>query len=215
MTTQTALPPWGGRLLRAMAGAAFGMAAVVPLLRFGGPTLVAGGTGAIALSGVALIYLLMAAFVGLGTLMPRPGSKLLNVDGPEDLADQRIVLLGSSASSLAIGAALMLLAFSGPVGVVPDTMALSGLAFATVLCVMIGILQRRHQDELMRQLSNEAGSIAFTICVPLLGGWAGLAYLGRAAPLEPLWVIAAFATVLLIASFIAAGRRGLLEQDRT
>jgi hypothetical protein len=213
MTHNPSATNWGIHVLRAVMGAVFGLAVMIPLLRYAGPFLVHGGTGAIALSGVGVIYLMMGLMVGLGTLMPGPGSKLLNVAGPDDLTDQRRVLLGSAASSLFIGAGLLALSLAGPAGLVPDGLALGTLALAFVLCVVIGLRQWSEYDELMRQMTTECGSIAFMIALPGLGGWAALAHLGRAAPFTPLWVLAALMFVLLISSFIAAGRRGLLVQD--
>lgn len=213
MTRTSSVANWGPHILRAVAGAGFGMVIMIPFLRFAGPVLFKSGPGAIALSGVAIIYLMMGAIVALGTVMPRPGAKLLNVAGPEDLVDQRGVLVGSAVASLVIGAALLALSLSGPAGVVPGGLALAGLAFASVLCVLIGLLQWREYDELMRQLTRDSGSIAFMIALPALAGWAALAHLGYVPGFEPLWVVALLTFDLLIASFIAAGRRGLLIQD--
>ncbi|MEQ1540741.1 MAG: hypothetical protein ABL926_00665 [Novosphingobium sp.] len=213
MTRNPSATNWGIHILRGVLGAVFGLAVMVPFLRFAGPFLAQSGTGAIALSGVGVIYLLMGLMVGLGTLMPGPGSKLLNVAGPDDLTDQRRVLLGSAAASLFVGAALLALSLAGPAGLVPDGLALGALALAFLLCVVIGVLQWREYDELMRQMSTDCGSIAFMMALPGLGAWAALAHLGRVPPFAPLWVLAAMALALLIASFIAAGRRGLLIQD--
>lgn len=213
MTRNPSATNWGTHILRGVLGAVFGLAVIVPFLRYAGPFLALGGTGAIALSGVGVIYLMMGVTVGLGTLMPGPGSKLLNVAGPDDLTDQRRVLLGSAAGSLLAGAALVALSLAGPAGLVPDGLALGALALAFVLCGVIGVLQWREYDELMRQMSTECGSIAFMIALPGLGGWAALAHLGHVPPFAPLWVLAALTFLLLISSFIAAGRRGLLIQD--
>lgn len=213
MTHNPPAPNWGLHILRAVLGAVFGLAVTAPFLAYAGPALALGGSGAIALSGVAIIYAMMGLTVGLGTLMPRGGAKVLNVGGPDDLVDQRAVLLGSAAGSLVIGGALMLLALAGPAGVIPAGLALSALAFSMVLTALIGVLQWRQYDELMRALSSEGGAIAFMLSLAVLGGWAALAHLGRAVPLEPLWVLALTALFLLVGSFIAAGRRGLLIKD--
>jgi hypothetical protein len=164
------------------------------------------------LSGVGMVYLLMAVFVGLGTLVPRAGAKLLNVADSDDLIDQRAMLLGSSASSGALGAALMLMAASGPGGSVSDGLALASLAFALVLGTVLTILQWRHYDELMRQVSWESSAFGLGLLFPALVAWAALAHLGWTAALDPLGVIALSASTLLIGTFIAAGRRGMLTQ---
>lgn len=164
------------------------------------------------LSGVGMLYLLMGVFVGLGTLVPRAGAKLLNVAGSEDLIDQRAMLLGSSVSCGAIGAALMLLAASGAGGFISDGLVLASLAFALVLSIVLTILQWRHYDELMRQVSWESSAFALALLFPALVAWAALAHLGWTAALDPLGVIALAAGTLLLGTFIATGRRGMLIQ---
>lgn len=213
MTRNPTSTNWGIHILRGVLGAVFGLAVTVPFLRYAGPFLAQAGTGAIALSGVGVIYLMMGLMVGLGTLMPGPGSKLLNVAGPDDLTDERRVLLGSAAGSLILGAGLLALSLAGPAGLVPDGVALGALALGFVACAVIGVQQWREYDELLRQMTTECGSIAFMIALPGLGGWAALAHLGWVPPFAPLWVLAALMFLLLISSFIAAGRRGLLIQD--
>ncbi|MFM5894532.1 MAG: hypothetical protein ACKOQM_08890 [Novosphingobium sp.] len=212
MTAQTSSQSLGTRLLRGLIGAALGALTMGPFLAFGGPLLIKAGTGAIALSGVAVIYLLIGAFVGLGTLLPGAGQHVLNVAVRDDLVDQRANLLGGSAAMIVIGASLLLLCFSGPVGVVPAEWAVCGLVVTAVAIVWLTLAQQRREDELARQLSLETGAIALTIGLPFVAGWAALAFLKLAPAIEPLWLIAIDGFVLLIASFIAAGRRGLLSQ---
>lgn len=210
MTTHTS-NSFGKQLAQATLGALAGAVAIVPLLAFGGPALTAGGTGAIALAGVGVIYVLLGAGVGLGTLVPKPGAKLLNVAGPEDLADQRSSLLGGAASCLAIGLSLVVLAFAGPVGVVPAPLALMALAVMALIVGIVAMAERRREDEMARLVSHEAAAVCMTLGLPVLLGWAALDYLDRAAPIDPLWLIAGLAALLLLGSFIAAGRRGLLK----
>jgi hypothetical protein len=68
-------------------------------------------------------------------------------------------------------------------------------------------------DELSQTLSREAGNAAYYLIVLLGGGWAILAHLGFApAPASLDW-LTMFTVIVLAASMIAAGRRGLLRQD--
>jgi hypothetical protein len=215
MTMNARTRPLGGQLLRAIFGAVVGAATVGLFFRFAGPSLIFAGSGAIALSGAALIYLLMGCFVGLGTLAPQTGAKVLNVAGAEDLVDQRAELLAGSAVFLVLGCAFLMLVAAGPAGFVPDWAALSGLAAALLVSIWIGINQRRSQDEMHRLIAAESAEIALTMIVLSGIGWAALGHLGYAASFDPLWVIAALAVIGLLANFIAAGRRGLLTQDQS
>lgn len=198
--------------MRAAVGGIVGYFGISLLMRHAGPALILGGSGAIALAGVAFVYLLMAVFVGAGILVPRQGAKLLNVAGPDDLVDQRAILAGSALSSGALGAGLLALALAGPAGVVPNGIALAALGVCTIITLAVGIKQWPSHDELMRQVAMECGAVAYGLAMPLLGGWSALAYLGMAPAVQPLWIVTALASLLLVASFIAAGRRGLLNQ---
>ncbi len=204
---------WAKPIVSALLGGIVGYLSIEAYVWFGGGAELAEvNPMRLVLSAVGMVYLLMAVFVGLGTLVPRAGAKLLNVADSDDLIDQRAMLLGSSASSGALGAALMLMAASGTGGSVPDGLALASLAFALVLGTVLTILQWRHYDELMRQVSWESSAFGLGLLFPALVAWAALAHLGWTAALDPLGVIALSASTLLIGTFFAAGRRGMLTQ---
>jgi hypothetical protein len=168
------------------------------------------GLGAFALAAVGMLYAAMGLLVWLGLVFPQLGVKVLNVADQDDLADQRAILTGSAGSCTVLGAALMLLAFSGPQGLVPGVLAVSALAFALVLLTAVTVLQWRLYDELMRGVSLEASAILAGLLVPGLSLWAGLIHIGKAAAFDPLGLIALLMGALLLATFVAAGRRGLL-----
>lgn len=204
---------WTKPVLSGLVGAIAGYLAITGYMELGGGAELAKvNPMRLVLSCVGMVYLAMGLFAGLGTLVPRVGAKLLNVAGSEDLLDQRALLLGSSVSSGVIGAALMLLAASGPGGSVPDEMALGSLAFALLFSIAITVLQWRHYDELMRQVSWEGSAFGLALLSPVLVAWAALAHLGWTAALDPLGVIALLTSALLIGTLIAAGRRGMLTQ---
>lgn len=204
---------WTKPALSGLIGAIAGYLAITGYMELGGGAELAQvNPMRLVLSCVGMVYLAMGLFAGLGTLVPRVGAKLLNVAGSEDLLDQRALLLGGSVSSGVIGAALMLLAASGPGGSVPDEMALGSLAFALLFSIAITVLQWRHYDELMRQVSWEGSAFGLALLSPALVAWAALAHLGWSAALDPLGVIALLTSALLIGTLIAAGRRGMLTQ---
>jgi hypothetical protein len=62
----------------------------------------------------------------------------------------------------------------------------------------------------MRAISLEGGAVSFGLVVLVAGGWAMLAHLGYAARPAPLDLLSLFYVLLLLASFIAVGRRGML-----
>jgi hypothetical protein len=166
--------------------------------------------GAAALIAIGLIYTIMGLFVGLGVVLPGLGARLLNVVDREDLADQRAILAGSAVSCIALGLALMLLALAGPQSEVSNVLAIGALAFAMILTTAITMLQWQRYDELMRGISLEASTFMAGIAFPVIVLWAAFAQTGLAGPIDPLGLVALLAGSMLIASFIAAGRRGLL-----
>jgi hypothetical protein len=112
-----------------------------------------------------------------------------------------------------LGLALFLLALAGPDGPVSATLALGALGGALLLMAGIYLTQWHLFDELWRQLSWECAGMAFSIALPLITFWGALAHLGLATNFTPLGVIAALMASLLIGSFAAIGRRGMLTQD--
>jgi hypothetical protein len=63
---------------------------------------------------------------------------------------------------------------------------------------------------LMRSVSNEAGNLAFHLVLIVGGGWAMLSHLGFARAPAPLDWLTMFFGLVLLASFIATARRGML-----
>jgi hypothetical protein len=102
------------------------------------------------------------------------------------------------------------LALAGPGGIVPRTTALAAALALFAAAVLLTLAQWRLMDELMKNLSNETGNLAFYLLLLVGGGWAMLAHLGYAAPPAPLDWLTMFFGLVLLASFIAIGRRGML-----
>lgn len=210
MTREPVRPNFRKLVLQLLSGAVVGAVAGFAIANFVPQLDRFVGAGAVALAAVGLVYVAMGLFVGLGLVFPGLGAKLLNVEDQDDLTDQRTILTGSAVGSTFLGAALMLVAVSGPQGLVPGVVAVSALGLAIVLLCAITILQWRHYDELMRGVSMEASAFMVGILFPAVSLWAVLAHIGHAAPIDPLGLIALLAGSMLLATFIAAGRRGLL-----
>ncbi|RPF72036.1 hypothetical protein [Aurantiacibacter spongiae] len=159
---------------------------------------------------VAMIYLVTALAVGIGLASPGFGARFLNVEDAEELREQRRMLGYSSAGMVALGVALILAALAAPVGPVPETVALVAVVLLVAFAWWAGARQRRHTDELMNSVSREATSIGFYLLFLIGGGWALLAHVGYAPAPAPLDWLTMFAGLLLLAAFIAGGKRGLL-----
>lgn len=156
-------------------------------------------------------YILMALFVGLGTLSPSAGARFLNVEDAEELQEQRRVLLFSSGAMLAWGAALIALALAsegGPISRTPAALvAVTGLAIGIVLAWR----SYRLADELMMAVNRETASLSYYLAFAILGGWGVLAHLGYIEGPQPLDLVTAFYVLVLLATFFIAGRRGMLR----
>lgn len=169
-----------------------------------------GGAGASALATIGMLYCVMGLFVGLGLVFPAMGTKLLNVEDRDDLADQRAILTGSAVCCIALGIAFLMLALSGPQGQISGVLAAGALAFALILSLVISVVQWKLYDEMTRGISMEVSAFMAAIQVPAISLWALLTHLGWAGPIDPLGLIALLAGAMLPASLLAAGRRGLL-----
>ncbi len=160
---------------------------------------------------VGVLYAVIGLGVALGTASPQMGARFLNVEDADELREQKKVLTLSGAAMVLWGAALMALAFAAPDGPLSQaaalTLALGGLVIGTV----ISIPAYRMSDELMLAVNLEAGAISYAIVLVIAGGWAIFAHLGFAAALAPLDLLTLFYVVVLVASFIAVGRRGMLK----
>lgn len=159
---------------------------------------------------VGLIFFLTAIAVAVGLLNPRIGAQYLNVENAEELRDQRRMLAFSAVSMVAWGLMLFVLAVSGAGGIVSPTTALATVVVLLAAAIALGLAQWRLMDELLRSVSSEGGNLAFYLTMLFGGGWAVLAHLGFAQGPAPLDWMTLFSGMALVATFVAAGRRGLL-----
>lgn len=160
---------------------------------------------------IGALYLMMALFVGGGTLMPSAGAKLLNVEDADELKEQRSMLLLSSYAMGLWGVALIVLALSGPSQLIPSAPALAAAAIFYALGLYFVARSYGLSDELMMAVNREAAVWSYGLVFALLGGWSALAHGGYLSAPQPLDVLSAFYGMVLIATFIAAGRRGMLK----
>lgn len=161
-------------------------------------------------SGIGLLYLLMGLIVGFGLIAPKLGSNILNVEDADEIRDQRRILTGSAICMVALGAALMALPLAAPASLISSLAGFGGLLAALLIFAVISIRDWKYYDEMMMQLSRDAGNIAFCGIGGTLLIWASAASLGLIAAPTPLALVAIISGGSLLAIFIASGRRGLL-----
>lgn len=162
-------------------------------------------------SGIGLIYLLMGVIVGFGLIAPRLGSSILNVEDADEINEQRRILTGSTICMVVLGAALMALPLSGPGGSIASLTGLGGLLAALAILIVVSIRDWKYYDEMLRELSRDAGNLAFCGVGGVLLIWAAAAWLGLATAPTPLGLVALVMGGFLLAIFVATGRKGLLK----
>jgi len=159
---------------------------------------------------VAVIYAVNGLAVSLGTASPSIGARFLNVEDAEELREQKKVLMLSGVSMVLWGIGLFALSLGAPGGPLAQTVALALGTGGLLIGTLLSIPAYRASDELMRAISLEAGALSFGLVMLIGGGWAMLAHLGYTAAPAPIDWLSLFYALILIASFIAVGRRGML-----
>jgi hypothetical protein len=216
MTSEN-ISPQAGRVMRklvipALIGGVAGGFASFGMMRFIDSDAVGGlGLSATIAALVAVLYCVIAAGILLGTAKPGIGAKFLNVEDADELREQQRVLVWSGASMLLWGVGLLALALAAPDGPVPQMAALVIFAAGMVIGTALSVRAFRASDELMLAINLEAGTITYGLMFLIIGLWAMLAHLGFAAAPAPLDLLSAFYGLGLLGSFIAVGRRGMLN----
>ncbi|KPF61949.1 hypothetical protein [Porphyrobacter sp. AAP60] len=160
---------------------------------------------------VAVIYILMSALVLAGSISPAVGAKILNVEDADEVREMQSQFVTSGAAMLVWGLALLGLALAAPVGPLAPPVALTIGAGGLIIGLVFAVKGYRDADELMLATQLEAGAITYGLVLVVVGGWAIGAHLGYAPAPAPLDLLTAFYVLVLAASFIAAGRRGMLR----
>ncbi|MFL0672477.1 MAG: hypothetical protein ACJLS3_13950 [Erythrobacter sp.] len=176
--------------------------------------LVTGGLEAVPISAgialfVAVVYLLFGVFVLAGLVNPRLGAKVLNVEDADEIAEQKSELVNSGLGMVLWGGALAALALADPVGPLSALAALLLAAVGLLGGLWFGWRAYRGSDELMLAVNLEAGALTYALVLAVLGGWGMLAHLGYAAGPQPLDLLTVCYVLVLVATYIAIGRRGM------
>ncbi|MEE4316855.1 MAG: hypothetical protein V2I74_07725 [Erythrobacter sp.] len=214
MTEQETPPstPWLRKLvIPGLIGGVAGFTASFALMRFIDSETVGGlDTSATVAALVGALYLLAAFSILVGTANPGLGARFLNVEDADELREQKRVLLYSGGAMLLWGIALLALALAAPDGPLPQGVALvlggGGLVLGTALSVLV----YRGSDELMLAVNLEASALTYGLVLLVVGFWAMLAHLGYVTGPQPLDLLTTFYVLVLVASFVVIGRRGML-----
>ena len=208
-----ATPRWVRKLLiPALIGGVAGFAASAGMMRFIDSAAVGGlGLSATIAALVAVLYGVIGLGIVLGTARPGVGAQFLNVEDADELREQKMILVLSGVSMLLWGVALLALALAAPDGPLPQPAALAVGGGGLVIGIALSVKVFRISDELMAAVNLEAGALSYGITSLVIGLWAMLAHLGYAAAPAPLDLLTLFYVLVLVASFIAVGRRGMLK----
>lgn len=160
---------------------------------------------------VAVIYIFMAAAVLAGSASPSIGSKILNVEDADEVREMQSQFLTSGIAMLLWGFALLGLALAEPAGPLAAPAALTIGAAGLLIGTWFAIKSYRDSDELMLAMNLEAASLTYGLLLVTLGGWAMLAHVGYVDAPLPLDILTACYALVMVASFIAIGRRGLIR----
>lgn len=162
--------------------------------------------------GTALLYLLMGAMVGIGTLSPRVGAAILNVEDAEEIREQGTSFASSAIGCILMAAVLIVVAMGSP-QVALISPGLAGIV-ALVLSAVAAIASWRSRnaaDELMRDLMRDAGATSFYILFVGLGIWAAAAHLGFVSAPQAIDIFGLLFATPLVAAFWAVGRKGMMR----
>ncbi len=159
---------------------------------------------------VGAFYILMGLGVGFGAARPSIGSKILNVEDAEELEEQKSVLLNSCVGMTLWGVALIVVALGGEGGVIVPVASVAIAIVAVVIGSYFAWLSYRASDELMAAVNSESSALAYFFSFAVIGGWAMASHVGLIRPQEPIETLTVFYVLVLIATFWAAGRRGML-----
>lgn len=161
--------------------------------------------------GVGLIYLLIGVIVGFGLLAPKLGVWILNLEDADEIRDESRILTGSAICMVALGAALVLLTMAGPDGPISRPAAMGGLLAALALLIAVSIRDWKYYDEMLLQLSSDAGNIAFSGVGLVTLIWGSASWLGLVSSPTPLALVALISGGFLMAIFVASARKGLIK----
>lgn len=160
----------------------------------------------------AFLYLLMGAMVGFGTLAPRAGAAILNVEDADEIREEKASMGASAVGCIIMAVIIGIVTIGSPdVGMIsPAVAGLTALGLS-VAAVIPSWQSWKNADELMRAVMRDAGATSYYVLFAVLGLWAGAAHLGFVGGPRPLDIFAMLFAAPLLAAFWVVGRRGMMH----
>jgi hypothetical protein len=208
----SSMPRWVRKgLIPALIGAVLGYAASAAMLNYIDSAAVDGlSVSATIAAMVGVLYAVIGLSIAIGAASPQLGARFLNVEDADELREQKKVLTLSGAAMMLWGVALLALALAAPDGPVSQAAALAVGGGGLVAGIALSVMVYRASDELMLAVNLEAAALSYGLLLLVVGLWAALAHLSFTAAPAPLDLLTLFYVLVLVASFIAVGRRGML-----
>lgn len=195
---------------------AFGFGAVAGFLGAAAVLLVgdAGQLGALNTSReialmVGITYIVIAAIIALGLVLPKFGARFMNVEDADELRELRAMLTYSAGGLLLIGIGVIVVALAGPGGAIAPAVALAAYIALSIVTLWFSLRAYRLQDELMAAMGNEVAGLSFSLIALIGGSWAVLAHLGFVLAPAPLDWLTMMIALPLLAAIVVTMRRGL------
>lgn len=160
---------------------------------------------------VAVIYILISTIVLAGSASPGIGAKILNVEDADEVREMQPQFVTSGMAMLLWGVALLGLALAAPVGPLSAPVALAVGAGGLLSGLWFAFKSYRAADELVLAMNIEAAALTYGLVLVVVGGWGMCAHLGYVPAPAPLDLLSAFYVLVLAATFIVVGRRGMLR----
>ena len=159
---------------------------------------------------VGLVLFFLAAVGLLHVIAARARPRLLTVEQSDAILEKTRAMTYGLLAIAAMGLTLVVLSLAGPGGPLSPVAALVAVLVLIVIRATLSFKTRPLLDELSNTIGRETGVGAFYLILIIGGGWSILAQLRFIPALAPLDWLTLFTVVLFAASFVAAGRRGLL-----
>ena len=160
---------------------------------------------------VGLVLFLLSSVGLLHVAAAHTRLHLLTEEQHEAILDRVRALSYGLLAVAAMGLTLVVMSLAAPAGPLSPTIALVLVVVLVAIRATLSLATRPLLDELSRTITRETGCGAFYLIVIIGGGWSILAQLGFVHALSPLDWLTLFTVTMFAASFIAAGRRGLLN----
>ena len=159
--------------------------------------------------GLVLFFLAVVGLLHVAAARARP--RLLTVEQSEAILERTRASTYGFLAIAAMGLTLVVLSLAGPGGPLSRVAALVVVLVLIAIRAILSLKTRPLLDELSNTVARETGVGAFYLILIIGGGWSAPPQLGSVPALSPLDWLTLLTVTMFTASFVAAGRRGLLS----